>query len=154
MNPDKPPHILAIASRGGHWVQLLRLNSAFKGATVTYASSQRELASTVPGHRFLHFPDANRDKKTALFLQVLKIMWIVIITRPNIIVSTGASCGFIAAAVGRLFGAKALFVDSIANAEELSLSAKLSIKVANQVLTQWPHLAQSQRIMYKGSVLS
>jgi hypothetical protein len=34
------PKILAIASGGGHWVQLLRLRSAFEGCDVVYATAK------------------------------------------------------------------------------------------------------------------
>ena len=51
--------------------------------------------------------------------------------RPNLVISTGAAPGVIGVVLGRLFLAKTIWVDSIANAEELSLGGKISVKIAN-----------------------
>jgi hypothetical protein len=45
-----------------------------------------------------------------------------------------------------------VWVDSVANAEELSLSGKMASEKADLCLTQWPHLA-SGAVAYEGSVL-
>ena len=92
--PDKKrPKILAIASGGGHWIQLLRLRPAFIGADLRFASVDRALAADVADHPFYRFPDANRERKLALIGQILRIAWILLRVRPDVIVSTGASCG-------------------------------------------------------------
>ena len=153
MSTTKPPKILAIASSGGHWIQLLRLRPAFTGADITYASTDQALAADIGSGAFYSFPDANRQRKFLLLMQVIKIAWILLRVRPSVIVSTGASCGYVAIRIGRLFGARTLFIDSIANAEQLSLSAHLACRHANLMLTQWPHLASPDGAEYKGSVL-
>ena len=153
MNNAKHPRILAISSGGGHWIQLLRLRPAFMGADITYASVDAALAEDVKGHKFYRFPDANREHKLALLLQILKIAWILLRVRPDVLVSTGASCGYIAIRIGRLLGARSLFIDSIANAEQLSLSGHLACRHAHLMLTQWPHLAAQNGPKYRGSVL-
>ena len=153
MSKGRPTKIFAIASGGGHWIQLLRLRPAFTGADTTYASVNLALAADVKGHRFYDFPDANRQQKISLLLQVLRIGWILLKVRPDVIVSTGASCGYIAIRIGKLLGARTLFIDSIANAERLSLSGHMACRHANLMLTQWSHLAAPEGPKYKGSVL-
>jgi hypothetical protein len=153
MSGNKRPKILAIASGGGHWIQLLRLRPAFLGADLRFASVNQSLAADVAGHRFYRFPDANRERKLALLAQIMRIAWILLRVRPDVIVSTGASCGYVAIRIGRIFGARTLFVDSIANAERLSLSGQLACRHANLMLTQWPHLAANEGPQYRGSVL-
>ena len=153
MSGNKRPKILAIASGGGHWIQLLRLRPAFLGADLRFASVNQSLAADVAGHRFYRFPDANRERKLALLAQIMRIAWILLRMRPDVIVSTGASCGYIAIRFGRILGARTLFIDSIANAERLSLSGQLACRHANLMLTQWPHLAASEGPQYRGSVL-
>jgi UDP-N-acetylglucosamine:LPS N-acetylglucosamine transferase len=153
MSGIKRPKILAIASGGGHWIQLLRLRPAFVGADLVYASVDHALAEDVAGHRFYRFPDANRERKFVLMLQILRIAWILLRERPDVIVSTGASCGYVAIRIGRIFGARTLYIDSIANAERLSLSGQLASRHANLMLTQWPHLAADNGPQYRGSVL-
>ena len=153
MRKNRLPKILAIASGGGHWIQLLRLRPAFAGAKITYATVNPEAEQDVGGARFFSFRDANRDRKFALILQILKIGWIVLRTRPDTVITTGASCGYVAVRMGRLLGARTLFLDSIANAEKMSLSAQLAQRHANMLLTQWPHLAGADGPEYRGSVI-
>ena len=69
------------------------------------------------------------------------------------VVSTGAAPGYVAIAIGRRFGARTLWLDSIANVEQLSLSGERAIRHADLVLTQWPHLAREGQVEYRGSVL-
>ena len=52
--------ILAIASGGGHWVELQRLKPALVDLDVVYASVYPEYADDVPGHRFYSFRDVSR----------------------------------------------------------------------------------------------
>ena len=153
MQPNRKPRILAIASGGGHWIQLLRLRPAFIGSDIAYASVSTALAADVDGDRYFTFPDANRDQKLALMRQILKIAWILLRVRPDVVISTGASCGYIAIRIGKLLRARTLFIDSIANAENLSLSGHLAARHANLMLTQWPHLASADGTSYRGSVL-
>ena len=153
MKSKKTPKILAIASGGGHWIQLLRLRPAFAGARTAYATVDRAAEKDVEGNRFFVFPDANRDRKIALIRQILKIAWIIARFRPNIVITTGASCGYVAIRIARIFGARTLFMDSIANAEKLSLSAQLAQRHASMLLTQWPHLANPEGPSYRGSVI-
>ena len=49
-------------------------------------------------------------------------------------------------------GAKTGWVDSVANAEELSLAGKKVSKIADVWLTQWPEVASEDGPLYKGRV--
>ena len=73
--------------------------------------------------------------------------------RPNIVISTGAAHGYLAIRFAKIVGAKTMFIDSIANAEQLSLSGELAVSHADVMLTQWPELSDGSAIQYYGSVL-
>lgn len=49
---------------------------------------------------------------------------IVLLHRPDIVISTGAAPGFFALLFGKLLGARTIWIDSIANAEQLSVSGQ------------------------------
>ena len=137
----KPPRVLAIASGGGHWVQLLRLRPAWKGAKVTYVSVRPAYASDVPGERFMAINDATRWDKVRLVKMALKLLWIMVRVRPNVVVSTGAAPGYFAIRLGKMLGARTVWLDSIANVEQMSMTGMLVRDRATLWLTQWPHLA-------------
>jgi len=102
---------------------------------------------------YASIPDANRDQKLRLLALLFRLAWIVIRFRPDVVISTGAAPGYFAIRLGRLIGARTLFLDSIANAESLSLSAQLARKHSDLLLTQWPHLAKGDGPRYSGTVL-
>lgn len=145
--------LLAIASGGGHWVQLLRLRKAFEGCEVTYSSVRHGYAADVPGERFVRVPDATRWDRLRLLWMTVRVAWLVLSSRPDVIISTGAAPGYVAIRVGKMLGARTIWIDSIANVEEVSLSGQRIGKHADLWLTQWLHLAGSQGPYFKGSVL-
>jgi UDP-N-acetylglucosamine:LPS N-acetylglucosamine transferase len=145
--------ILAVASSGGHWTQLLRLRPAFEGHEVVFVTTQPDSRSEVAPHRFHRVPDANRNGKLRVLLLMLRTFLVVLRERPDVVISTGAAPGYFAIRFGRLFGARTLWLESIANAEELSLSTRLVRPYADLLLTQWPHLARPEGPHYRGSVL-
>ena len=50
--------------------------------------------------------------------------------------------------IAKFYGARTIWVDSIANSDVLSLSGQLVKTVADLRLTQWPHLADERRKLY------
>ncbi|MFD0766887.1 glycosyltransferase [Mucilaginibacter lutimaris] len=145
--------ILAVASKGGHWVQLLRLIPAFSGHEVIYISTNQDLAETVKGAEFYCVDDGNRDSKLSLlgtFFQLIKLIRKI---KPSVIITTGAAPGLMAIIAGKFLGAKTIWVDSIANVDKVSMSGSIASRFANRVYTQWPHLANS-KFMFDGNILS
>lgn len=142
--------VLAVASGGGHWVQLSRLRPAWNECQVDYVTTKagyrqaviddaKARGQRIPG--FHTVTDANLDQKLMLIPLVLQLMWIAVRVRPHVVISTGAAPGFFAILVGRLIGARTIWLDSIANSEELSLSGAKIGRFAHVWLTQWEHLA-------------
>lgn len=144
--------ILAVASTGGHWVQLNRLMPAFAGHDVAFLTTDPRHRDEVASARFYSVRDANRGEKLKLLLSAVKIGWVLVRERPDVVVSTGAAPGYLALRLGKLVRARTVWIDSLANAEELSLSGKLASAKADLCLTQWPHLADG-RVGYEGAVL-
>lgn len=145
--------VLAIASAGGHWVQLLRLIPAFGDQDIAFVSTDPKFGTTVKDYTFFSVPDANQREKFQLINCFFRVSRIVIRQRPRVIITTGAAPGLMGIIVGRLIGAKTIWIDSIANAEKISLSGKIAAYFADRVYTQWENLA-TDKIQFKGNVLS
>jgi UDP-N-acetylglucosamine:LPS N-acetylglucosamine transferase len=148
--------ILLVASGGGHWVQLLRLKAAWSNCLPIYMTVQSSYRAQVPGARFYCVPDATRWDRWKLVSMILQVTWIVVKERPNVILTTGAAPGYIAIRVGKFFGIRTVWIDSIANVEAISMSGQKVGAYADLWLTQWEHLAQpakSKGPKYIGSVL-
>jgi len=149
----KPRRVLALSSGGGHWVQLLRLRPAFEGERTTFVTVNRAYAADVPGCRFRVIPDATRWNKLALLYTAVRIAWIVVTERPDVIVSTGAAPGYFAIRLGKLLKARTGWVDSVANVEALSMAGQDAGRYADLWLTQWPHLARPEGPHFIGATL-
>lgn len=145
--------VLCCASQGGHWVQLRRLDPAWQGMRTYFISTAKDYKHLCPPEKFYCVTEANLNEKLKLIAQAIEVLWIIIKIRPNIIISTGASVGYFAFRFGKLFRAKTIWLDSIANAEELSVTGKHIAPYADLYLTQWEHLEQKNGPYYKGKVM-
>lgn len=146
------PKVVAVASGGGHWVQLLRLRPAFDQADVTFVTTRADLRDDVPDCPFRLVPEANRWQKWDLIRCAFAMGRSLIAVRPDVIVTTGAAPGYLAIRLGKLLGARTIWVDSVANAEELSMSGHRALRHADVCITQWEHLAEAGGARYHGSV--
>lgn len=147
--------VLAVASGGGHWVQLQRILQAFEGADIVLANTAPPPAApVVPGQAGYHqIRPAGRGTPGSL-AAVMQMIALLRAERPDVIVSTGAAPGFVAILFGKLLcRSRTLWIDSIANAERMSLSGRLVRPVADVRLVQWQHLARPGGPDYWGAVL-
>lgn len=158
----RPLRVLAIASAGGHWVQLMRLRRAWEGLDVTYVTTDPDIAPVLRAQALaagepepgLHVvQEGNRWQKRKLLVQLAQLTWIMLRLRPDRVITTGAAPGYFALRLGKMLGARTVWIDSMANAEEMSLSGRKVGRHADLWLTQWPHLAREGGPQYMGSVL-
>ena len=150
----RPPRVLAIASGGGHWVQLRRLRPAFEGCDVAYVSTYADYAADVPGSRFYAVADVDRTKLLNLLRTAPQFAAIMLKERPDVVVTTGSMPGLVALAVAKLLTrSRTLWIDSVANCEQLSSSGRQARRFADRWVTQWEQLAGPEGPEYWGSVL-
>jgi UDP-N-acetylglucosamine:LPS N-acetylglucosamine transferase len=145
--------VLAISSGGGHWVQLLRLRPAFVDCDVTFVTVKEAYRSDVGDASFCVIPDANRWAKVRLVRTAFSVLRLLLRERPDVVISTGASPGYFALLFGKKLSARTIWVDSMANVEELSMSGRFVRRHADLWLTQWPHLMNAAGPHFMGSVM-
>jgi UDP-N-acetylglucosamine:LPS N-acetylglucosamine transferase len=148
-----PPKLLAVSSGGGHWVQLLRVAAAFQNCDVTFVTTHASYRSQVTGHKFCTVNDSSRSSKFGLVKTAGQLAWIIWTEKPDIVITTGAAPGYLALRLARFINARTIWLDSIANVDQLSLSGLRVGRYADLWLTQWPHLAKPEGPHYGGSVL-
>jgi len=155
---NKKPKVLAIASPGGHWVQLNKicnpLDDRFNMVYVTPGSEYSSAKSASANNRkIINVSDASADSKLKLIPLAIQLLWIFITQRPTAIISTGAAPGAIAFLLAKFLPIKTIWVDSIANVSQLSRSGRMVKNHADKVITQWEPLSDGDAIVYKGSIL-
>ena len=132
--------VLLVSSSGGHWTELRRLSPAFDPFERVWCSVLGEMRAEVAPDAFHLVPDATRWNKLRLAWSALRVLVVLLRVRPDVVVSTGAAPGYFAVLFARLVGARSVWLDSIANAEELSMSGRKAARTASLALTQWPEL--------------
>ena len=147
------PRLLAVASGGGHWIELLRLRPAFEPFETSYVSMFGSHADMVGGARFYTVPDASRFNLRSFAPVFARAARILARERPEAIVTTGSAPMLAFMLLGRLTGRRTLWIDSIANTEQLSTSGRLARRLAHKVVSQWPDAAAAGGVAHWGGVL-
>lgn len=129
------------------------LRPAFEGLDVFFLTTLEGLPEQFDAAPAAIVPDCNRNEKLSIVRTTLALSGHLLRQRPHVIISTGALPGVIALALGRAIGARTIWVDSVANAEEMSMSGKLARRVAHLWMSQWEHVAAEAGADYAGAVL-
>jgi UDP-N-acetylglucosamine:LPS N-acetylglucosamine transferase len=146
--------VLVVASGGGHWIQMRRLQPAFNGLDATFVSVQPDYAEQVPGHRFYSVRDVTRWDRWGLVVLIAQLLVILTIVRPRVVITTGSAPGMIALGLAKIFlRSRTMWIDSLANCEEMSSSGKQARRFADVWLTQWPQLQRTGGPDYWGAVI-
>jgi len=150
--------ILMVASHGGHYVQLCKAESFLKSRV---NKENVEVIKVSTNSSLLESGMVNYvvDDFNANSLRVaLKVFWaslrILIHEKPSTVISTGALPGLMFCITARLLNIKTVWIDSVANYQELSKSGKAARYIVSVCCTQWPHLSMKyRRLKFVGRVL-
>lgn len=151
--------ILLVGSFGGHFIQLQRLYGQIAesvdhdNVSFTFASTEQGLI--VNGTPALFCPNIHRGSRIKDLISAVRKTYAVLkIAKPDAVISTGALPGLLLCFIAKLMGKQVIWVDSMANYQQLSFSGKIARLFCDICLTQWEHLAANdKRVSYWGKVL-
>lgn len=135
--------VLAVASSGGHWIQLCRLKVLFSRHDTRYVTTFAGAISPT-STAVIEFEDISRSTPAKIPGLVARMTWLIIKFRPDVVVTTGAAPGLIALWIAKTLGIKTIWIDSMANSRSISLSGRLARNCSDLWLTQWPELANPE----------
>ncbi|MDI9433171.1 MAG: UDP-N-acetylglucosamine--LPS N-acetylglucosamine transferase [Planctomycetota bacterium] len=147
--------ICLAGSAGGHLSQLLKIASDWSGYEVCWITTTEVVRASLGEQGNVHVVgECNRQHPVRVLRVFLRCLRILRRERPDVVISTGAAPGCMAAILGHLAGAKVIWLDSITNVNRLSLSGRLVRPFADLFLVQWPALARKYRgVEYVGAVI-
>ncbi|HCO96273.1 MAG TPA: UDP-N-acetylglucosamine--LPS N-acetylglucosamine transferase [Phycisphaerales bacterium] len=147
--------ICLAASAGGHISQLLKLAESwddYETFCVTTTQVVRDKLSRF-GEVYV-VGECNREHPIRVVAVLMRCIRIVLRQRPDVVISTGAAAGCMLCFLGKMLGAKVVWIDSITNVERLSLSGRMVRYIADLFLVQWPELAgRYKRVEFVGTVV-
>ena len=151
---DEAP-VLLVASSGGHLIELLELANQFESDRrqwVTFDKPDARGLLIGESVTFAYGP-TNRHLGNLIRNLVLafRVIWRV---RPDAVITTGAGVGVPFLYAARVFGKRAIYVESLARVDRLSLSGRLVYPVATDFFVQWPELSVRYRKgRYAGAIM-
>lgn len=144
--------VFAVASKGGHWVQLMRVVPPIADRyDIMFCSTKADYANVVGQQRFVAIKDYTRRTAWRIFSVFGTSFKAMRRFRPDVILTTGSGPAIAVILAGKLLGVKSIWIDSVANAQHMSLSGRIARRIASRVYTQWPHLATG-RVRYAGNI--
>ena len=143
-------------SPGGHFSEMRKIMDAFKGHDIIYATIKTKSTEKLPNSYYLK--DTIGPNKISMFvnmiivtIQSLKILYK---EKPKVIISSGADVTIPICYLGKIFGKKILFIESLCRINDLSYSGKIVYPIANLFLVQWEQLTKKySKAKYWGSVI-
>lgn len=151
---NKNGKVIAVASIGGHWVQLLRIAKPLqKYKNIVYISTNEKCRQMLDANAQLYIiSEFSRWDLWKIIPCLIEVLKVLIKEKPDAVISTGAAPGLITVFVAKLLFIKTIWVDSIANVEKLSFSGRIASYLVNQIYVQWPDLA-NERLKFSGNIL-
>src|SRR5438132_3965652 len=155
-SPSRAVEVLLVCSAGGHLLQLYLLRAAWQDIPHAWVSLEREDALSLLSTEETVFYGYGPTTRSALNLTrnlrvALTLLWKL---RPHVIITTGAGIAVPFAWIGRLTGARIVYVESLTRIDKPSLTCRLIRPIADRVYVQWPELAANlPESRYAGTVL-
>jgi UDP-N-acetylglucosamine:LPS N-acetylglucosamine transferase len=147
--------ICLAASAGGHTSQLLKLAQSWNGYETFCVTTTEVVRDKLNKFgRVYVVGECNRQYPLRVVKVLMRCIRILFKEKPDVVLSTGAAAGCLLCLLGKIMGAKVIWIDSITNVERISLSGRMVRYVADLFLVQWPELAgQYKKVEFVGTVI-
>lgn len=146
--------VCLVASSGGHLTHLYKLKPFWQDKKRIWVTFDKDDArSLLENEKFYsaYYP-SNRSIK-ALIINSFRAVKILIKERPNLIISSGAAVAVPFFWIGKLFGAKTIYIEVFDRIDKPTISGKLCYSVADKFIVQWPEMKKVYpKAIYLGSI--
>ena len=148
--------ICLVCSHGGHFVEMMRLLDAFKEHNYFFVTYNSEATKNLENAYLIKFEGWDLKGKILLIKSIIKATQILLRERPDVILSTGG--GEIAVPfcyIGKVLGAKVIFIETLTRMTTPSGGGKLVYPIADLFMVQWESLLKSygKKAKYWGKVI-
>lgn len=142
--------VALVGSSGGHLRHLTVLKPWWSGRDRFWVTFETpDAVESLAGERtYWCYHPTNRNLWNLLRNTVLALR-LLIRERPSLIISSGAAVAVPFFYLGRLFGARTIFIEVVDRVDTATLTGRLVAPVSDAVLVQWP----AQKRLYPGAEL-
>lgn len=135
--------ICFVGSSGGHLTHLYMLKPFWKDKERFWATFDKEDArSLLKGEKIypVYYP-SNRSIK-ALMINTVRAIKILRKERPNLIISSGAAPAIPFFWIGKMMGAKTIYIEVFDRINKSTIAGKLCYPVADKFIVEWEEMKQ------------
>ena len=155
MSSGENKKIMLVCSSGGHLLQLWSLSKPlwqnYDRVWVSFKKSDAESLLKQEKIYWGHYP-TNRNLKN--LARNLVLAWKILrVERPDCVISTGAGIAVPFLVLGKLLGAKSIYIESFARKSNISLTGRLVYYFVDNFFVQSEQLAERyNKAVYKGTI--
>lgn len=133
--------IAVACSTGGHMVQARQLAPVFEKYEHFYFTFSGGIANEMKKTtRVRSIPNVVRHNPLSWVVGAVLSFYIVVVERPDVVITTGAGIVVFFCVFAKLLGAKLIFIESMARVERPTLTARFLYPFADLFIVQWPNL--------------
>jgi beta-1,4-N-acetylglucosaminyltransferase len=148
------PRVMLVCCQGGHLMQMLALKSAWADLPrVWFTTRAADTEALLRDERkiYAYVPTARSVRN------MLRNLWLAAIMvrrhRPDVLLSTGGGITVPVFVVGKLIGARLIYVESLTRVDGPSLTGRLIYHLVDRFFVQWPEAATRSRMEFVGNLL-
>ena len=133
--------VCLVGSSGGHLTHLYMLKHFWENKERFWVTFNKEDAKSLLKNEKMipcYFP-TNRSIKGLIINSILaiKVLWK---ERPDLIISSGAAVAVPFFYIGKLFGAKCIYIEVFDRIDHSTLSGKMVYPIADEFIVQWDEM--------------
>lgn len=143
-----------VSAAGGHLTQLLQLDSLWERYCSFYVTEKKEITKDLPRKYKTYFIKDPLRNPLYLFITFIQCFFIFLEERPDFIITTGGGIGLPMCYVGKFFGKKIIFIESLSRIKHPSITGRFLYPIADLFLVQWESLLKKygSKAKYGGKV--
>jgi len=141
--------VMFISSTGGHLYELFQLKPLFKDYDYHIVTEKTKTNTSLKEEYKDRISYLKYGTKHKMYLywfifpyNCLKSLFLFLINKPDVIITTGAHTGIPMCYLGYIFKRKVIFIETFANKETRSLSGKIAYRIADHFIVQWEEMLE------------
>lgn len=142
---SKRKKVCFAASSGGHFEQLSMLKPLMDEYDSFVVTEETAYKATIKGEKMYYLHQVNRKEWAMpiwMVVNALKSLKMVIVERPDVIITTGVLAMIPLSLLVKLFGGKLIYIESFAKVSSPTETGKFLYRFADQFYVQWEPMKQ------------
>ncbi len=142
------------SSAGGHLTELMQIRGAFDNYETFFITVKRKDTEDLSEKEKVYFVEDTGRSPVGLVKNIISSLKIMLNERPDVIITTGAGAAIPSSIIGKILGAKLVYIESYCRVKSKSLSGRLLYPFSDVFLVQWPDMVPmyGKKTQYWGGV--